>query len=208
MRAGALIPLPVVCAAGAWAARVWFANVPAAYATGVAQPMPVVTAWGAYGGGGFAILAAAIVASTLVVVLAARARRADTAVVVAVAAAALAANLAWPATFSSDVYAYAAYGDLAARGIDPYLIAPAGLHDAFLDDARFQWSGPFPVCVYGPAFVAFARAVFALAAPYGIAATLLVLRATACAAFLGSIALLGIALRDETAERRSLALYA
>ncbi|MBD5605246.1 MAG: hypothetical protein IAI48_09175, partial [Candidatus Eremiobacteraeota bacterium] len=33
-------------------------------------------------------------------------------------------------------------------------------------------------------------------------------RATACAAFLGSIALLGIALRDETAERRSLALYA
>lgn len=206
--AAALVPLPVACAAGALLARVWIARAPRAVANDLAQPLPVVTAWGAYGAAGFAILAATLLAATLALVVAARGRRTETGVVVAFAAAALAADCTWPATFSSDVYAYAAYGDLAARGLNPYALAPSGLHDAFLDAARMQWSGPFPVCVYGPAFVALMRAVVAWTAPHGVATTLAVLRAGTCAAFLGSIALLALGLRAEPPGRRSLALYA
>jgi len=206
--APALWGVPVACAAGALLARVWIARAPHALARDLAQPLPVATAWGNYGTAGFCILAAALGAATVALVCASRARRADTAVVVAVAAAALAANLAWPVTFSSDPYAYAAYGDLATRGVDPYRLAPPALHDAPLDAARYQWSGAFPVCVYGPAFVLFARAIVTIANGAGSSATLWVFRAAACAAFLASIALLGVALRDRTRERRSFALYA
>jgi alpha-1,6-mannosyltransferase len=197
-----------MCGAGAWLGRGWFARTPSAFAPNVAQPLPVVTAWGSFGAQGFAILAATLGAAALALVFAARGRRCGPVTIVAFAAATLAANVAWPAVFSSDVYAYAAYGDLAARGFDPYLVAPAGLHDPFLDAARFQWSGPFPVCVYGPAFVAFARGVVELGGGFGVAATLALFRALACTAFLGSIALLSVGLHDTTPERRSLALYA
>jgi hypothetical protein len=206
--AAALVPLPVVCAAGALLARIWIARAPRAVAGDLAQPLPVVTAWGGYGALGFAILAATLLAATLALVVAGRGRRADARVVVAIAAAALAADLAWPAIFSSDVYAYAAYGDLAGRGLDPYVLAPDGLHDAFLDGARVQWTGRFPVCVYGPAFVNLMRVVVGWTAGFGVSATLAVLRAGACAAFLGSIAFLALALRAQTHGRRSLALYA
>ena len=206
--AATLLPLPFACAVGAFVAHLWFAHAPHAIAADIAQPLVVVTAWGGYGAAGFAILAGTLAVATLALIFAARAPRAGVVGIVTAAVAALAADLAWPATFSSDVYAYAAYGDLAARGFDPYVLAPAWLHDGFLDGARFQWSGPFPVCVYGPAFVAYAHAIVSLTGRSGVGTTLALMRAASCAAFLGSIALLGLALRAETRERRSLALYA
>ena len=52
------------------------------------------------------------------------------------AAATLAAALAWPVVFSSDAYAYAAYGELTQRGIDPYVPLAANVHGTFVDLAR------------------------------------------------------------------------
>jgi hypothetical protein len=186
--------------AGALAARALLAHAPAAIAVDRAQPLVVVTSWGAFGGAAFAALAAAVAvaAVALAIVLheappGAAAR--GTAVAFALAAAGIAGAACFPFTFSSDPYAYAAYGAMAARGIDPYALVPASLHGAPFDAARWQWGGVYPVCVYGPAFVAFARALDATAGPFGLAAELAAFRLSAALAFLGSIALLGDALR-------------
>ncbi len=87
--------------------------------------------------------------------------------------------------FSSDVYAYAAYGELARLGADPYAhAAPSLANDALISAAAWQWSGTLPICVYGPAFVALAKAIVVLLAPLGMLAQLNGLRAASSAAFL------------------------
>lgn len=94
--------------------------------------------------------------------------------------------VAWcsPLLFSSDVYAYAAYGELARIGLNPYAPIPAGVGDPLVRAAQLQWISAFPVCVYGPLFVAFARAVVAELASYGALAQLDAFRVAASIALL------------------------
>ncbi len=209
----ALASVPFAFAAGAVAMRAWLTRAPRSILGDLAQPLPVVTAWHGYGAGAFAILAATVALATAGLVFAVRAHAAgarpgDGRAVVALAALALAAAGAWPVVFSSDVYAYAAYGALALAGHDPYAPVPAILHGPFVDAARWQWSGSFPPCIYGPLFVALAREGVARLAPAGVAATLGAFRLAAAGAFLAGIALLDVALAGRPARLRFVAVCA
>lgn len=149
------------------------------------QPLVVVTNWGAHGALLLGLLmlsiAAAGVAYSWVLQ---RAERLSLRAVMAITAVAIAAAWCVPVLFSSDVYAYAAYGELARIGLDPYSHAAHTGNDALLRDAAWQWGGSFPVCVYGPAFVALAQLIVVALAPFGTPAQLKGMRAIASAAFL------------------------
>jgi hypothetical protein len=212
-RVAALLPIPLVFAAGALGAHLWLAHAPQRFAADLAQPFVIVTAWGTYGAGAFALLAATMLGAAVALVTAARGllrdpRASDAGAVVAIAALAIAAAFAWPFAFSSDTYAYAAYGAMVRDGLDPYSLLPARAHGAFYEAARWQWSGTYPVCVYGPAFVAIAAAAVATFGSLGVGPTLGVLRLATALAFLASIACLAAALKGRPERERSLALYA
>ncbi|GAC1548525.1 MAG: hypothetical protein NVS3B10_12120 [Polyangiales bacterium] len=199
--------------ASALAARVLAARHPVRLTVDFAQPLVVATAWGAYGSRTFALLAAGVALSTVLVIpalarVAREPRATDRRAIVLGAMLGLAGAAAWPVVFSSDVYAYAAYGALAERGFDPYLPAPSALHEPFVDAARWQWQGTVPVDIYGPASLALARACVRLAGHLGVGATLELVRGAACGAFLASVALLGFALRDSRAGSLLLGAYA
>jgi alpha-1,6-mannosyltransferase len=194
-------------------ARTVVADAPPLAATGLAQPVPVVDTWGAFGGACFAILAATIAVASIALVVLLRSiatdgTRVNALVACTVAAVALVGAAAWPFVFSSDTYAYAAYGEMAARGIDPYVLVPANARGISIDAARVQWHGDFPVCVYGPAFVALARGVWNATNGWGSAAPIVALRALAALAFLGSIPLLERALVGIEARAKSLIVCA
>jgi hypothetical protein len=197
----------VCLALGALAARLVLRGAPSAVAPDVAQPLAVVTGWHDFGTLLFGLLAGSLglAAIGLAVALARLARRPDPGgalTVASVAAAGLAACFLWPVVFSSDTYAYAAYGDLALGGLDPYRAVPVGFHDGYVDAARWQWSGSFPLCVYGPAFVWIASLGVAATRGLGVNATLLGFRLLASLAFLASIGALHAALEAQPARRR------
>jgi len=199
--------------AGAFALHALLAAPPRAIATDLAQPLAVVTAWGGYGGRCFAILAVCVAAAATALAAAIRFAPASGLprpglTVAATAAVALVGAAAWPCTFSSDPYAYAAYGAEAARGLDPYRPLAATVRGASFDAARYQWGGAFPVCVYGPAFVAFAEALWSWTARFGAAAPIAALRAVAGVAFLASIPILDAALAGLAPRRRLIVLCA
>ncbi|MGA8473609.1 MAG: hypothetical protein WB681_00950 [Candidatus Cybelea sp.] len=149
------------------------------------QPLVVATNWGAQGAIFLGLLLTAMAAAALFYWRAlARADLCSVPGLMAIVTLALAAAWCAPMLFSSDVYAYAAYGELARLGLDPYAHAPGGLRDALLEAARSQWGGAFPICVYGPAFVGLARAVVGALEPLGTLAQLQGLRALASAALL------------------------
>ena len=150
------------------------------------QPLVVVTNWGAGGALPLGLLLLLLAAAGFLYRRAlARASSLSIAMIAVAAAAALAAAWCSPMLFSSDVYAYAAYGELARLGLDPYAHAPPGLHDALLQDATWQWRpSTFPICVYGPAFVALSRAIVGALAPLGTLAQLDGLRLASSAALL------------------------
>jgi hypothetical protein len=198
-RFAALVPVAAIFVVGAGAARWLLGRAPASIQIDRTQPLVVATAWGSFGGVAFAILAATALLAALFLVLAVRRLSADGEpgdvwTVVLVAALALAGAFAWPFVFSSDTYAYAAYGAMAGQGLDPYAPLPPTAQGAFYDAALWQWRGPYPVCVYGPIFVAGASAVVHAIGSNGVAATLWTFRGLAGLAFLGSVALLGSAL--------------
>jgi alpha-1,6-mannosyltransferase len=184
----ALTAIPAAFAAGAAGARIVLTHATSAVAPDLAQPLVVVTAWHRLGVWMWLVLATSVLFASAAAVVAVHELRGRSAqwrtalAVAAAAAAALACALAWPAVFSSDVYAYAAYGDLAARGLDPYAHGPAPAHSQIATAAAWQWGGSTPVCVYGPVFVAFARLVVALGRGKA-AATLLLFRLASCAGF-------------------------
>lgn len=197
--------------ASALGARQLAAHHPSAYATDFAQPLVVVTAWGDYGGAAFAWLAGGIAFSALALAvmlgrIARDPRPTDRPAIYATTLLGLLGAFAWPFVFSSDVYAYAAYGALAEAGHDPYTLAPLALHEPFLDAARWQWRGPLPVDIYGPAMLALSRAAIRLTHGYGIGATLALLRLGAAGAFLASVCLLDLALRGVSTRCRALTL--
>ena len=94
----------------------------------------------------------------------------------------LSAALAWPVVFSSDVYAYAAYGNAVLHAQNPYLAVSHAQHGTFVDAARWQWGGvSFPASVYGPLFIGIA-AIATFLAEDRLPATLWMLRIFAAAA--------------------------
>ncbi|HEY5257882.1 MAG TPA: hypothetical protein VIJ12_05820 [Candidatus Baltobacteraceae bacterium] len=166
-------------------------------AAALAQPLPVATSWHGVGLAalgaltlGFAISAIGYVAIArlLLSVDIPRPRAALGAIAGASVLGLLGAFLA-PAVISSDAYAYAAYGEMAARGIDAYSHMPLPLGDPVFAAAIWQWGNPPPVCVYGPLFVEIARVCVALGARGGIVAQLVILRALAMLALLACVPL-------------------
>jgi len=131
------------------------------------QPLVVVTNWGTHGALALSLLVIAIaIAGFVYWKIVERAAALSVVALLALVAAALAAAWCAPVLFSSDVYAYAAYGELSALGLNPYAHAPPGSHDVLLLDAAWQWgTGTFPICVYGPAFVALMRTLVEVLAP-------------------------------------------
>jgi len=177
---------------------------------GQAQPLAVVTEWGVRGAIALAALLLAIaVAGAFYRRAILRAQPLPLSTTASVAA--LASLAAWfsPVLFSSDVYAYAAYGELARLGLDPYVHAAIARGDPLLADANWQWapstplgtSSVFPVCVYGPAFVALAKAIVIALAPFGTLAQLDGMRVTAVLALLACIPLAYAAYRGDRAAR-------
>ncbi len=200
---------------GAAAANGLLAAAPARTLIARAQPLIVVTAWGPFGVRCFWTLAATLAAAALSLILAliltahdARRPNAIGAEVALAAGAALAAAWAWPFVFSSDVYAYAAYGAMALRGLDPYALAAPSLHGALVDAARWQWGGTYPVCVYGPAFVGLSEVAVWATRGASLAATLWMLRAIEALAFVGSIFAVDALLRERPARLRFIAVAA
>jgi len=90
--------------------------------------------------------------------------------------------LTMPVIFSSDVYAYAAYGWMDAHGISPYAHGILPMQDPLIRSAVWQWSNPLPVCVYGPLFVWIAKITVSTTATYGVWAQLFALRLISSAA--------------------------
>jgi hypothetical protein len=185
--------IPLTIAVGALGSHLLFPLLPKPAAV-LAQPIPVVTAWGSSGVLAWLLYAATMcVAGGFYVAALVAARRNEIprgAIVVATLVAALAA-FGFRFMFSSDVYAYAAYGALAAMHQNPYLLRtfpPAQLVDAHWTAAiGFEWPS-LPACVYGPAFVAFSRGIV-LATHFDLAHALLALRLVGIGAFVGAIAL-------------------
>lgn len=173
--------VPLGFLAGALICRLWLQQPPHAVAVDLAQPLAVVTYWQGYGALMFLALAIAIgiAIGGYREALLGRIAPAPAAVACVLACG---AALAFPVVFSSDVYAYAGYGDLALHGIDPYAHLRIALRDPLLDAVQWQWGNPPPMCVYGPAFVWLARVIVALTLPLGAAAPLWAFRAIACAA--------------------------
>lgn len=199
--------VPLAFAAGGLAARWALLRAPARIAVDLAQPLPVVTAWQGFGAALWAILALTVLAASAAaafVVLELRRRPppsgAALCLVLVASGATLASALSWPVVFSSDVYAYAAYGDVAARGGDPYA-HPLGPGSAVASASAWQWGGTTPACVYGPAFVAVARATMLAFGGGGVSGALLAFRVIGCLAFLFAAAALYVALPGTNRRR-------
>jgi len=160
------------------------------------QPLVVVTGWGAYGRIVFEVLLAMLAAATIAYYHAIRHLwdddvRYELHVWTIVSIAGAAALCAWlvPYTFSSDVYAYAAYGELARLGQNPYghVVLPSA--NPLFAAAIWQWGNPLPVCVYGPLFVAISQETMAALHAFGTTVQLDGLRAIATISLLSCVPL-------------------
>ncbi|MGC1381413.1 MAG: hypothetical protein WA814_10385, partial [Candidatus Baltobacteraceae bacterium] len=181
----ASLTIATAFAAAAWISRLLLGRAPARFATDLAQPLIVVTNWGLFGAAMLGVFLLALAVAALPYRKAARnAASASPWLALTASALALAAAGTMPVLFSSDVYAYAAYGELARLGTSPYVHAALGRADALVTAAQWQWGNALPVCVYGPAFVALAKAVVGATAAFGTLAQLNGTRALACASFL------------------------
>lgn len=169
--------------------RLLVARAPAQLMVDLVQPLAVVTNWNAFGAAVLGVFTAAIApaaaAYARIVKRGTLAAGLNSPLAVAgIVAFALACAWTAPVLFSSDVYAYAAYGELARLGADPYAHALLPSRNAIFDAAVVQWGNPPPACVYGPAFVWIAAAIVGVAAPFGTAVALDGLRALACVALI------------------------
>ncbi len=194
--------IPAALLAAAIISRALLAHAPARLAADFAQPLVVVTNWNAFGAILLAVLVVALIGGSVVYWRLLRSPGdLSIAGIVTIAVLTLAAAWCMPVIFSSDVYAYAAYGELARLGADPYAHALLARGNAIFDAAVWQWGNPLPVCVYGPAFVALARAIVTLCAPLGTLAALEGMRLLAAAAVLACALLAYYAYPGDRAER-------
>jgi hypothetical protein len=183
--------IAIVIALGAVASRLLLARAPLRFALDLAQPLPVATEWGRYGAAMWLVLAATLGAAFIIYVLHLRAPLSIAGTLVAAGLALLAA-LTWLPLLSSDVYAYAAYGEMARLGLSPYA-HHAAVSDTLIAAANWQWRPvAVPICVYGPAFVALARALVTACTPFGVVAVLMSFRIISCLALVACGYLAGI----------------
>lgn len=200
-------------AAGAAASRLLLQHVPARFHVDMLQPVPVATNWHAFGLTVWTVIAATLCAATIPYLLMLRALarervRMTPLAVLALGAAALAVLWAVAPLLSSDAYAYAAYGEMARTGINPYAAPVSHSTDPIVAAAIWQWSGTLPVCVYGELFVRIAQAVVTAMYALGPAAAIDALRVLACIVFLAAAYLLGVLRTDKRQNCYTVALVA
>jgi hypothetical protein len=179
--------IPAILAAGAVVSTLLARSIAPSFAIDFAQALPVATNWGVAGVLAWIPLACSIAAAGAIWYTLLD-RPPQLRVTLIVSAISLASALCWTPIFSSDVYAYAAYGDMSRLGLDPYVAHPA-LANPIVRAAEWQWSGSLPVCVYGEAFVALARAIVTATAGAPLSLTLFAFRIVACLALLACAAL-------------------
>jgi hypothetical protein len=201
--------VPAGFAVGAAACALLLRHAPQTYAVDLAQPLPVVTYWQGFGALVFACLAFAIALSAVGYCCVARScfdKLSMTLEQVALLSGiACVCALAFPVVFSSDVYAYAGYGNMALHGIDPYAHARIALRDPLFDAMLWQWGNPPPMCVYGPAFVWLSQAMVTALLPLGTAAPLWGFRILACLALIACAPLAYAAFKPLGEKRARLA---
>jgi hypothetical protein len=197
--------IPAAFLGAAIAMRLLLAHAPSYAQTGLAQPLPVATGWNAFGAALLGALLIALATSTLAYerIVKSRGPAAFRSPFALAALVAVVLACAWsvPVVFSSDVYAYAAYGELARLGTNPYghVLLPA--RDAIFDAAVVQWGNPPPTCVYGPAFVWVAAGIVGAAAPFGVFVALSGLRLFSVGALIACTLLAYVAYGGDRAQR-------
>ena len=159
-------------------------RLPARLSIDLAQPVPVVTVWGSDGMALTCILIATIFTATIAYATAIASDPPSRRVTLACAAATMLAGALWLPIFSSDVYAYAAYGEFARLGANPYAhpVIPQG--SPLLDAALWQWRPAIPGCVYGPGFITIAQAIVTMTHALSLSLTLNAFRLLSCIALL------------------------
>jgi len=210
-RAASLATIPIAFAIASLLLRLMLHAAPSVAAGDLAQPLPVVTHWQDFGALVWSCVFACIaIAAVGYVRLLSRLRTAETSarsttVFIVASAATLLAALSFPVIFSSDVYAYAAYGMLALHGMDPYAHQVIALQNPLIAAAIWQWGNPLPMCVYGPLFVWLAKICVAIAAPFGTATQLLSIRILCAGALLLCAPLLALLFDDRNHRRLAIA---
>ena len=188
-------------------------RVPAQFHIDMLQPIPVATNWGAFGFGVWLVLMLTLTAATAVYVALLAALARDTlkfgvSSIVFVSAIAIGVLWTFEPLFSSDPYAYAAYGEMARLGINPYAAPVSHSNDAVVTAAIWQWSGTLPVCVYGELFVRIAQAVVSLLHGFSVRVQIDGLRILSSLALPVSAVLLGAIRSNERKRRYTVALLA
>lgn len=185
MRAGVrvwwFLLLPIAFAAAALLSRALLMGAPLSVQTDLAQPIAVATNWHDFGRTLWVLVFGCILAAALPYgFMLQRVLRGTLSpglpLVLTTCSLALLACLSMPVIFSSDVYAYAAYGWMDAHGISPYAHVPLATHDPLIAAAVWQWSNPLPLCVYGPLFVWIAKLCVIAGASAGPGLQLMLLR--------------------------------
>jgi hypothetical protein len=203
IRVAALIPAGF--AIGAALCALLLRHAPAAIGVDLAQPLAVVTYWQQFGALMWLALFVAVSISSIGYCWVLKSPFDRLRVTMAYGAVACLLALLMPVVFSSDVYAYAGYGDMALHGINPYAHARIALRDPLLDAMVWQWGNPPPMCVYGPAFVWLAQGIVALLLPLGAAAPLWAFRILACLALVACAPLAYAAFKPLGEKRARLA---
>ncbi len=188
--------LVAALAAGMIAARLTMQHVPSRFHIDMAQPLAVATNWDGFGLLLVGILIAMFVMASVAYVFALTAiakndQRFSAWHVIAISVVMMALLWMFAPLFSSDSYAYAAYGEMVRLGIDPYATQATASHDPVISAAVWQWSGTLPVCVYGELFVRIAQLLVTFARPLGVVAQVDAIRALSSIALLVASLLLG-----------------
>lgn len=202
--------VPAALACAALFSGLLLRHPPNSIAMDLAQPLIVATNWHDFGRTLWMVVFGGILAASVPYGFALQALLRGTLevrlrFVVGLSALSLLACLCMPVIFSSDVYAYAAYGWMDAHGISPYAHLPLATHDALITAAIWQWSNPLPLCVYGPLFVWIAKVCVIAGAPFGPAGQLLLLRLLSSAALVVCAPLIYVAMHGFGREYRMLA---
>ena len=178
-----LFGIALAFAAGAAASNLALHALPSRFGIDLAQPIVVATEWGSDGVRFWCILACTLAVAFIFYIMQLRAPLSMTRTLLA-SGLALLAGLFWLPLLSSDVYAYAAYGEMVRVGLDPY-VHHAANGNVLIANADWQWRPvPTPVCVYGPTFVAIARAIVTVMHGLGPLAVLESFRVVSCSALL------------------------
>lgn len=202
-----LAGLPFAFACTALLSWLFVAHPPGALAADFAQPVIIATTWHEFGRALWLLVFAGVLAASIPYASAVHALLRGTLSlrlwhICTASACALIACLTMPVIFSSDIYAYAAYGWMDAHGISPYTHLPLETHDPLITSAIWQWGNPLPACVYGPLFVWIAKVCVLAGSAWGPVAPLFFLRLLSCGALVACGSLVWLALGGWQREKR------